>query len=106
MTPRRINVDDAHTQLVMASVGAMRSDVDSERTLLASARRPIQPSGQVWPLADSLVAAWEQRSQALSRWYDQLSADLGALGADLETARGMHGLAEETASGLARKDNC
>lgn len=100
---RRINVDAAHHQLVMAAVSAIQSNVDNERAWLASARQPIQPSAQVWTLADGLVTAWEQRCQALSRWYDTLSAELGALVANLESARVMHRAAEDTATNLAQQ---
>jgi hypothetical protein len=99
----RISVDDARLQQVGTSISAMKSDVDRERTWLATTQQQLQPSGQVWRVADRMVDAWDQRLRALAQWYDTVSADLGAFGANVETARGFHGLAEETASDLAKK---
>lgn len=103
MSQHRIIVDDAHLHQVGASISAIKSDVDRERTWLAAAEQPIQPSSQVWLLADALVQAWDQRLRALGQWYDQLSVDLGTLATGVETVRGIHHLAEDTASDLAGK---
>jgi hypothetical protein len=96
-----INIDDDHLRVVMGAVDAMKTDVDAERAQLASTREPIQPYGQVWPLADRLVTAWDQRIGALSGWYNQLSVDLGVLLAKLDAARGAHEQAENVATDLA-----
>lgn len=103
MSQRRIIVDDAHLRQIMSAVITTASDVDNERRWLATARQPIQPYGQVWSLADGLVTAWDQRCQELSGWYDRLSANLQTLVTQLDAARGIHDLAEGTASDLATR---
>lgn len=103
MSQHRIHVDDTHTQQVSAAIVALKSDVDRECGWLSSARQPIQPPNQVWPLADALVRAWDRRLQALRHWHEATSADLGSVAAGIETARGLHGLGEDMASRLARK---
>ncbi len=103
MSQRRIHFDDVHIQQVTAAIVALKSDVDRERAWLSSAKQLLQPPDQVWPLADALVRAWDHRLQALERWNDAMSADLGTVAAGIETARGLHGLGEDVASDLARK---
>ncbi len=103
MSQHRIHVDDAHIQQVKAGIAALKGDVDRECAWLSSAKHPIQPPNQVWPMADALVRAWDRRLQALQQWHEATSADLGSVTAGIETARGLHGLGEDMASDLARK---
>jgi hypothetical protein len=80
----------------------MKADVDAERNWLAAAKRPIQPAGQVWPLATALVEAWDHRLVTLEQWYEQRSASLAALAVKLRAADVIHRDTEETAADLAR----
>jgi hypothetical protein len=96
-----INVGD--TEHIQASVSSMKADVDAERNWLAATKRPIQPDGQVWPLAIALVDAWDHRLLTLEQWYEQRSASLASLEVKLRAAQVIHRDTEESAADLSRE---
>jgi hypothetical protein len=99
--PQRISVDEAVGRRVSDGIGAVRNDLDRAGSQLSALRAPIQPAGQVWPVAAELARAWTQRMDELQQWYHDRAAELGAVEANVAAVQGIHGDTEEAAVDLA-----